>query len=43
MAKWINTNTGEIVYNNDKEALGAYERTYIESMMFDHCKGSNDS
>lgn len=42
MAKWINTNTGEIVYNNDKEALDAYERTYIEGMMFDRCEGSTD-
>ena len=35
MAKWINTNTGEIVYNNDKEALNAYERTYIENHKLD--------
>ena len=35
MAKWINTNTGEIVYNNDKEALAAYERTYIENHKLD--------
>ena len=35
MAKWINTNTGKIVYNNDKEALDAYERTYIENHKLD--------
>ena len=42
MAKWINVNTEEIVYNNDKEALEAYERTYVENHKTDDGLGVCD-